>query len=157
MLTVGFEELSYSVSESAGTIEVCVIVISPPPTDDMDVTVALTPSTIDGTAGIINLVKNTLNYSITIITIIQCLVAGSDFAQLRAFLSIVLVFPSSKGSPTAGPRRECFDVTITDDNLPEKTESFSLLLQEDTFASQTGAIINPNKTNIFILDNDGGI
>ena len=72
-----------------------------------------------------------------------------------AFLSTILVIPSSPGSPTAGPRRECFDVAITDDDLLEDTKSFSLLLQEDTFASQTGAIISPNLTEIFILDDDG--
>ena len=58
-------------------------------------------------------------------------------------------------SPTAGPRRECFNVTITDDNLFENTESFSLLLQEDIFGPHTGAIIHPNRTDIIILDNDG--
>ena len=61
-LKVGFEELNYTVSESAGTVEVCVIVISPPPTADLDVTVTLSPSTIDGTAGIIYLIKVTSNY-----------------------------------------------------------------------------------------------
>ena len=80
--------------------------------------------------------------------------AGSDFTQLKTFLSISLVFPSSPGSPTAGPRRECFDVSITNDNLVENTESFSLFLQEDTFTSQTGAIINPNRVSVFILDDD---
>ena len=74
---------------------------------------------------------------------------------MRELLSISLLFPSSPGSPTAGPRRECFDVTITDDNLFENTESFSLLLQEDIFAQQTGATINPNQTEILILDDDG--
>ena len=53
-LKVGFEELNYTVSESAGTVEVCVVVISPPPTDDLDTTVALSPSTNDETAGIIS-------------------------------------------------------------------------------------------------------
>ena len=80
--------------------------------------------------------------------------AGSDFTQLRAFLSVPLVFSSSPGSPTAGPRRECFDVSITNDDLAEITESFSLLLQEDIFTSQTGAIINPNRASVFILDDD---
>ena len=74
---------------------------------------------------------------------------------MTAFLSTTLVFPISPGSPTAGPRRECFDVTITDDSLVENTESFSLLLQEDTFSSNTGAKISPNLTEIFILDEDG--
>ena len=54
-LEVGFEELNYTVKESAGTVEVCVIVISPPPTAELSVSVTLTPSTIDGTAGITNI------------------------------------------------------------------------------------------------------
>ena len=85
--------------------------------------------------------------------------AGSDFTRLVAFLSISLVFPRSPGSPTAGPRRECFDVTITDDNTPENTESFSLLLREDIFGPQTGAIIEPNRLDVFIVDDndDDGI
>ena len=81
--------------------------------------------------------------------------AGRDFTQLTEHLSISLVFPSSPGSPTAGPRRECFNVAITDDDLLENTESFSLLLQEDIFGQQTGATINPNLTEVFILDEDG--
>ena len=48
----------------------------------------------------------------------------------------------------------CFDVTITNDDLVENTESFSLLLQEERFGSQTGAIINPNQAAIFILDDN---
>ena len=36
-------------------------VISPPPTVDLDVTIALSPSTINGTAGIINLASNMHN------------------------------------------------------------------------------------------------
>ena len=50
-LKVGFEELNYTVNESDGTVEVCVVVISPPDDADLNVTVALSPSTIDGTAG----------------------------------------------------------------------------------------------------------
>ena len=76
---------------------------------------------------------------------------------MRAFLSISLVFQSSPGSPTAEPRRKCFDVTITDDDSIENIESFSLLLQEDRFATQTGATISPNKTEINILSDDRGI
>ena len=56
-LKVGFEELNYAFNESAGTVEVCVVIISPPPTADLDVTVTLSPSTIDGTAGI-NITSN---------------------------------------------------------------------------------------------------
>ena len=59
--------------------------------------------------------------------------------------SISLVLPSSPESPTTGPHRECFDVTITDNNF-ENTESF-FSIQEDTSASQIGAIITHNQTN----------
>ena len=52
VLKVGFEHLNYTVSESDGVLEVCVVVINPPPSADLDVTVAVTPSTIAGTAGI---------------------------------------------------------------------------------------------------------
>ena len=76
---------------------------------------------------------------------------------MTEFLSISLVFPSSPGSPTAEARRECFNVTITDDDLFENAESFFLLLQEDIFGQQTGATINPNQTEINIFDNDEGI
>ena len=62
---MGFEELNYTVSESAGTVEVCIIVISPPPTEDLDFTVALSPSTTNGTAGIIKITVN--NYTLIII------------------------------------------------------------------------------------------
>ena len=81
--------------------------------------------------------------------------AGRDFTELIPLLSIYLEIPRSVGSSTAGPRRVCFHSTIINDDLFENTESFSLLLQEDTFSSQTGVTIIPNRTNIFILDDDG--
>ena len=71
-LEVGFEEENYTVSESAGTVEVCVVVISPPPTEDLDVSLTLSPSTIAGTAGIINLIKVTSNY-VQQSLLLQCL------------------------------------------------------------------------------------
>ena len=41
VLKVGFEQLNYTVSESDGVLEVCVVVINPPPSADLDVTVAV--------------------------------------------------------------------------------------------------------------------
>ena len=85
----------------------------------------------------------------------QYLEVGSDFTELRPFLSISKQFPSSQGSPTAGPRRECFTVSITDDNITENTETFFLFMQEDTFLSHTGAIIDSDQTEVTIWDDDG--
>ena len=52
-------------------------------------------------------------------------------------------------------RRDCFNVSITDDNFHENTESFDILLELDTFTPQSGVIVDPSITEIFIIDNDG--
>ena len=52
-------------------------------------------------------------------------------------------------------RRDCFDVSITDDNLYENTESFNVVLELDTFTPQSGVRVDPSITEIFIIDNDG--
>ena len=52
-------------------------------------------------------------------------------------------------------RRSCFNVSITDDNFHENTESFEILLELDIFTPQYGVIVNPSITEIFIIDNDG--
>ena len=52
-------------------------------------------------------------------------------------------------------RNICFDVFIIDDLLYEDVESFNISLELDTFVEQSGIIVNPSLTEIFILDNDG--
>ena len=52
-------------------------------------------------------------------------------------------------------RRECFFVSITDDDLYENTESFTILLALDSFFLQSGVRVDPPVTEIFIIDNDG--
>ena len=53
------------------------------------------------------------------------------------------------------PRRQCFHVAITDDDISENTESFRVLLALDPFEVQQGIQVNPTVTEIFILDSDG--
>lgn len=54
-------------------------------------------------------------------------------------------------------RRECFDISITNDLLPEDSESFTVILELDnTFVLQTGITVQPNTTEIFIVDSDVG-
>lgn len=52
VVTVGFEESSYSVSEMDGTVEVCVIMTNPPPDEDFTFHISLQHRTRTGTAGI---------------------------------------------------------------------------------------------------------
>ena len=56
---VGFEELNYTVNESDGIVEVCAAITSPPEDADLNVTVILSASTIDGTAGNTSFMKIT--------------------------------------------------------------------------------------------------
>ena len=50
-VVVGFEELSYSVDESVGQFQVCVVVTKPPQSDVLNRTFSLSVSTSVGTAG----------------------------------------------------------------------------------------------------------
>ena len=53
------------------------------------------------------------------------------------------------------PRRQCFDVFITDDDISENTEYFRVLLELDPFLVQEGIEVNQTVTEICILDTDG--
>ena len=54
-------------------------------------------------------------------------------------------------------RSICFNVSILDDDMYEDVESFSISLELDTFVAQSGIIVYPSLTEIFILDDDGKI
>ncbi len=57
---------------------------------------------------------------------------------------------------TPRPRRRCFSVSITDDDLYENVESFTLNLMFDPFEEmQSRIVIKPNVTTIYIEDEDG--
>lgn len=56
----------------------------------------------------------------------------------------------------AGGRRECFSLIIADDELYEEDlESFTVLLRLESFVMQSGILIQPNVSEIFIEDDDG--
>ena len=50
-VVIGFEELSYSVDEGVGQLQVCVMVTMPPQSDVLNRTFSLSVSTSVGTAG----------------------------------------------------------------------------------------------------------
>ena len=75
-----------------------------------------------------------------------------DFTAIRS--SNFDVFRTLSGSQ----RRACFDVFITDDGLPEDTETFSLSLSLDDSVDQAvrdQVVIEPSEVFVNILDNDG--
>ena len=52
-------------------------------------------------------------------------------------------------------RTTCFNVDIIDDSVTENVEHFSFVLELDTFMPQPGILVQPNVTEISIIDNDG--
>ena len=82
------------------------------------------------------------------------IVDDQDFALDNTFGGII-VFPESDADIDAALRRSCFNVFITDDSISENVESFSLLLELDTFVEQSGIRVDPNATVISIIDADG--
>ena len=55
---------------------------------------------------------------------------------------------------TEGTLEMCFNITITDDNEIESTESFTVQLLRDAF-TEDYVILSPNETTVVIQDNDG--
>ena len=76
---------------------------------------------------------------------------GTDFREIGPFQ----VIDAFLASLPAGVRRQCFSISITDDDIPEGTESFTAILELDPFTPQSGILVTPNVTEIFILDDDG--
>ena len=59
---------------------------------------------------------------------------------------------------TATSRQECFNIRLQDDRFNERRETFRLTLQlDDTRGRQSRVLVQPNKTEIFIEDDDGRV
>ena len=52
-------------------------------------------------------------------------------------------------------RRQCFNVTITDDNVREDAETFTVTLEMAFNGSLSKILIHPAMVTVTILDNDG--
>ena len=74
-----------------------------------------------------------------------------DFQEVRPPFVLTVSFSLSTGSRNI--RRNCFNVFLLDDSVYESTESFTLDLVPE--ANITGVVVNPDVTEVFILDNDG--
>ena len=74
------------------------------------------------------------------------LASASDFTELSAaVLSVVVTF-------TGTERRDCFDVTITNDKLVEQNENFQLELRSLPGSTQSGVVFQPNRASVTIVD-----
>ena len=83
---------------------------------------------------------------------ITCTTDETDYTRLDPGLSSVVLFFDDT------TRKICFNVMITDDDLVEGSEEFSLLLLEDPFApSPIATMFNASLVTVTILDQDGKI
>ena len=79
------------------------------------------------------------------------LVGGSDFQEIIALnFDVFLTFDNVN-------RQLSFDVTIIDDPIFERDESFTLELRFDPFALElpSNVILSPNTTTVDVIDNEG--
>ena len=74
---------------------------------------------------------------------------------MKMFEEFIDFYADNNYFPQDMPRRQCFNVIITDDDISEDTESFRVLLELDPFVVQEGIEAKPAVTTIFILDADG--
>ena len=144
---VGFEETTYNISEAGGSQEVCVLISNPPQQQPLliDILLIASTSTEDTTAG--KIMMSDIDSSKSELWITD----GSDFVVIsEEFIEFF-----ADNIPQDMPRRQCFEVFITDDDISEDTESFRVLLELDVFEVQEGIEVSPAETEICILDNDG--
>lgn len=144
VITVGFERSKYSVNETDGFVEVCVIVINPPSSEDLAFDIITEYQSRTGTAGN---VRRTETNSLYCHESLCPLIDEHDFTPLVGFNRFMV----STGS--SAPRRDCFRVTISRDNSYELNEEFILVLGKDT--SNSSLLIQPNTTEVTIFDTDG--
>ena len=134
-IAISFEESSYTVTEGAGSLEVCILVSHPAESVEIP---ALT-----GGSAIIGVV------------VTEAGTATENHYTRRAGFDIALFFDD------AG-RRECFDIDITDNEILDgaRSKEFYLNLTKDPFTSPPAAVgVNPfnplrNRVTITIEDDD---
>ena len=131
-------------------MEICVNVTNPPATVDLVFNIITEYQTRTGTAsnnycGIINFINEVVDHKIIY-------VGGADFTPIGPFTGFNFFLANSP------IRRDCFNVTITNDDITEIDETFTLVLRQDPFSPPTSSLlIQPNTTRITIWDGVGTV
>ena len=146
-IIIGFTNISYTVDEGIGTLQVDVQVFSPPDDQFIQGTTLLVIQTVSRSAS-----KCTdIVYFKVLIDVVYSLAGGSDYREINAVALDYLTFNDVT-------RRQSFNVTIIDDPLFElDVEDFTLELRFDPFviSPPSNVILHPNTTTVDIVDNEG--
>jgi hypothetical protein len=76
-----------------------------------------------------------------------------DFREIGPFEGFIQFHDSISAGDD--PRQNVFQVFICDDDIYEELESFTIILELDQFIPQSGVIVDPNETQVIIIDDDG--
>lgn len=128
-------------------VEVCVRVLNPTENEALAFPVFLQLQARAGTAG-------KLFFTLVIMwPYLQPVHIHAGFEDF-SLLNEIVAFPTT---PPRTLRRNCYTITITEDELVETAESFTVMLSLDnTFGIQSGVLVQPNSTEIVIMDSVGG-
>ena len=149
-MTIGWEEGFTSVNEGDGVVEICVrtlnVIGNPFPPD---ISITLAAKTIRFTAAGWLFSPSYVSFDL----LFSYHVDPGDYGRLS----------ESRGDLfftgiTATNSRACIEVSINDDNLPERAEYFIVQVVPDSFNHPAGLPVNfflePDQTVVAIIDND---
>ena len=142
-MVVGFERTVLNVSENAGKVEICVN-ISQPSNAPIEIhSFNLTVKTQAGTAG-----QHKYESCVDISKINHAFALSSDLQDFQPIYQSLEGFGNSV-------RRQCVNVTITDNDVREDAETFTVTLERPSNRSLPKILIRPAMVTVTILDNDG--
>ena len=154
-VVLGFEQTIFTIDEEDGFVELCVNVTEPPPSIAI-VNISLIAHTQDGTAGttvelihqdfvalLLQLLVTVLHYTCTVISFSYPVSPGDYVAVNEPFRGY---------SFNTDNRRQCFNVTIENDDIPEDAESFTITIRHSVPSPLV--IVAPVVATITILDSD---
>ena len=139
---IGFESTFLEVLESSEKVEICVNISQPSSAVIEIKPFNLTVRTKTGTAGH----PAILMIADSVVMIFHTTVFPSDFRDFLSINQTLEGFGNSK-------RRQCFNVTITDDDVCEDAETFTVTLEQPFDESQVK--IQPGIVTVTIIDCDG--
>ena len=162
-ILIGFEEFELLVGEGTSP-ELCVAVVRPTLSENLDAEIDIIVATVSGSAGMCACLSLpplslslSLSFSIALFSISPSLptslyfsayVGPSDYTPISAIdRDVVLVFNNST-------RRACFRVTVLNDTLFEGTEIFTVQLtpQIISIGTSQGISLSPSVATITIVD-----
>ena len=135
---MGLERTLYTVEETVGLVQVCAVVFEPDTDCPVSFPFDVRLITDDGSAG-----TTFPSSRVQVLLFSMPTVQPMDYVTVNAILSFA-----------SCDMRQCVDITIENDEIPENVESFFALL-ERTLGLDGRISLNPVEAEIMIIDTNG--